>query len=306
VLAHRLEVTPRTVRRDVDRLRALGYTIAAIKGPDGGYRLAAGSELPPLLFDDAQAVAIAVALQSTPSSGVDMGEAAERALATIRQLMPSRLRRRVDGVRFTDTEVSSRVDPAVLPAVSTAVRERQELRFVYRREDDESREPPRRTQPHALVARQGRWYLIAWDLDREDWRVFRLDRIEPRLPLGSVFAPRTLPSGDAQSLLSARFKGSASGDRWPCVGSVILELPAREVANWIGDGEVEELGERSCRVTIGSWSWMGVLASVARFDARFTVVGPEALLAASARLAERARESLSSRTPRGRKPRRRE
>src|SRR5690606_31046051 len=103
VLADRLAVTPRTIRRDVDRLREMGYQIGAMKGPDGGYRLAAGSELPPLLFDDDQAIAIAIALQNVPSSGVDIEEAADRALATVRQVMPSRLRNRIDGIRFTDT-----------------------------------------------------------------------------------------------------------------------------------------------------------------------------------------------------------
>lgn len=147
VLARRLEVTPRTVRRDVDRLRELGYSITAVKGPDGGYRLAAGSELPPLLFDDEQAVAIAVALQSAPSTGVDLDEAAARALTTVRQVMPSRLRHRIDGIRFTDAGVSARVDPKVLETVSTAARNRQLLRFDY--SGNESR-PPRRAEPHEI------------------------------------------------------------------------------------------------------------------------------------------------------------
>ena len=292
VLADRLDVTVRTVRRDVDRLRELGYRIGAIKGPDGGYRLAAGSELPPLLFDDAQAVAIAVALQSAPSTGVDIDEAATRALATVRQVMPSRLRHRIDGIRFTDAEQAARVDPAVLEAVSAAVRDRQTLRFDYRVGDRDA--PPRRTEPHALVARSSHWYLIAWDLDKDDWRIFRLDRLSPRTPAGSGFVPRALPTQDAGSYLAARFKGSDAEDRWPCVGQVDIELPAREVAPWIGDGELEELDEHSCRITLGSWSWAGLLAAVARFDAPFTVVGPEPLIAASGVLAERLRKAGSS------------
>ena len=131
VLADRLEVSPRTVRRDVDRLRELGYVITAVKGPDGGYRLAAGSELPPLLFDDEQAVSIAVALQSMRSSGVDLDVAAERALRTVRQVMPSRLRHRIDSIRFLDSGSRTRVDPKVLEAVSTATREHTTLRFDY-------------------------------------------------------------------------------------------------------------------------------------------------------------------------------
>ncbi|MDQ0727310.1 YafY family protein [Microbacterium sp. W4I20] len=284
VLADRLEVTPRTVRRDVDRLRELGYRIGAIKGPDGGYRLAAGSELPPLLFDDDQAVAIAVALQSVPSSGIDIDEGAARALATVRQVMPSRLRHRVDGIRFAGFANETRVDPAVLEAVSAAVREKWMLRFDYGSAPDR---PARRTEPHAIVAREGRWYLIAWDLEADDWRIFRLDRLRPRVPTGPTFTPRELPAKDAATYLAARSKGSASEDRWPCVGEVIIRLPAREVAPFIGDGTLEEIDAESCRITVGSWSWIGVLASVARFDASFEVVGPEALREAAGVLAGR-------------------
>lgn len=285
VLADRLDVTPRTVRRDVDRLRDLGYRITAIKGPDGGYRLAAGSELPPLLFDDEQAVAIAVALQSVPASGIDIDEGAARALATVRQVMPSRLRHRVDGIRFTGVENETRVDPAVLEAVSAAVRDRRVLRFDYGERRDR---PARRTEPHAVVAREGRWYLLAWDLEAEDWRTFRLDRMTPRIPTGPGFLPRELPAVDAQTYLAARAKGSDAGDRWPCIGELVLDLPAREVAPWIGsDGTVEPIDAASCRVTVGSWSWVGILASIARFDAPFTVVGPAALAEAADALAAR-------------------
>jgi predicted DNA-binding transcriptional regulator YafY len=291
VLAERLEVSPRTVRRDVDRLRELGYRIGAIKGPDGGYRLAAGSELPPLLFDDDQAVAIAVALQTVRSSGVDIEEGAARALATVRQVMPSRLRHRVDGIRFTGTESTTRVDPAVLEAASAAVRDRQVLRFDYGSDHDR---PARRTEPHAVVAREGRWYLLAWDREAEDWRTFRLDRMHPRIPTGPSFTPRPLPAADAQTYLAARAKGSTTEDRWPCVGEVVIALPAREVAPWVGEDELEELPDGSCRVTVGSWSWVGVLASVARFDAPFTVLGPPALREAAGMLAGRFAEAADS------------
>ncbi|QDE33488.1 WYL domain-containing protein [Microbacterium foliorum] len=285
VLADRLDVTPRTVRRDVDRLRELGYRISAIKGPDGGYRLAAGSELPPLLFDDEQAVAIAVGLQSVPATGIDINEGAARALATVRQVMPSRLRHRVDGIRFTGAENETRVDPAVLEAVSAAVRDRVVLRFDYGERRDR---PARRTEPHAVVAREGRWYLLAWDLEADGWRTFRLDRMALRIPTGPVFTPRELPSADAQTYLAARAKGSDAEDRWPCIGELVLALPAREVAKWIGgDGTVEPIDETSCRVTVGSWSWVGILASITRFDAPFTVVGPPAFAEAARTLAGR-------------------
>ncbi|MFD7869410.1 helix-turn-helix transcriptional regulator [Microbacterium sp. NPDC059771] len=283
-LADRLGVTPRTVRRDVDRLRNLGYRIGSSKGPYGGYRLEAGSELPPLLFDDDQAVAIAVALQGASASGVDVTEAAERALATVRQVMPSRLRHRIDGIRFTGAAAEVRVDPGVLEAASAAVRDRRVLRFDYGAAADR---PPRRTEPHAVVAREGRWYLLAWDLEAADWRTYRLDRMRPRVPSGPSFTPRPLPAEDAATHLAARAKGSTTEDRWPCIGEVVIELPAREVVPWVGDGEVEERPDGRCRVTVGSWSWVGVLAAVARFDAPFTVVGPEPLREAAETLATR-------------------
>ncbi|WP_101847734.1 helix-turn-helix transcriptional regulator [Zhihengliuella sp. ISTPL4] len=284
VLAERLDVTPRTVRRDVDRLRELGYRVAASKGPYGGYRLEAGSELPPLLFDEGQAVAVAVALQNAAAGGVDVAEDAERALATVRQVMPSRLRHRMDGIRFLETAAEHRVDPGVLEAASAAVRDQEVLRFDY---GDAADRPPRRAEPHAVVAREGRWYLLAWDLDAHDWRTYRLDRMKPRVPRGPRFAPRPLPADDARTYLAARAKGSTTEDRWPCVGMVVLERDAREVAPWAGSGDLEPLPDGSCRLTVGSWSWTGVLAAVARFDAPFTIIGPEALREAAVALANR-------------------
>jgi predicted DNA-binding transcriptional regulator YafY len=284
VLADRLEVTPRTVRRDIGRLRELGYRITATKGPDGGYQLAAGSELPPLLFDDEQAVAVAVALQSAAGSGVDLGDAASRALASVRQVMPSRLRHRIDGIRFETIGTATAVDPAALSAVSEAVRSDSVLRFDYGAESDG---PPRRTEPHALVARAGRWYLVAWDLDRGDWRTFRLDRMSPRHPTGPRFTRRALPAGDAATYLAAQFKGSRDDDRWPCVGSVVIDLPAHELAPWLPDAELEAVDEHSTRVTLGAWSWTGLVAAVLRFDAPFAILGPSGFAEAAAALADR-------------------
>ena len=286
VLAERLDVSPRTVRRDVERLRELGYRISAAKGPDGGYRLAAGSELPPLLFDDEQAVAIAVALQNAPASGVDIAEAGERALATVRQVMPSRLRHRVDGIRFIGTASPVRVDPTVLEAITGTVRERKVLRFDY-----EGSDSPRRVEPHAVVAQHGRWYLVAWDIDRDDWRSFRLDRLTPRTPTGPSFIPRALPTGSAAGFLAARFKGAEDEDRWPCVGEIEVDLPVGKVAPFVGDGILQDLTATSCKLTLGSWSWMGVLALVARFDAPFRILGPSALRDEADRLAQRLVES---------------
>lgn len=274
-LAERLDVTARTVRRDVDRLRELGYSIPAVKGPDGGYRLAAGSELPPLLFDDEQAVAIAVALQSAPSSGVDLDGAAARALTTVKQVMPSRLRHRIEGIRFTDAGATARVDPQVLETVSTAARDRKILRFNYG--GDESR-PSRRAEPHAVVVRQGRWYLIGWDLEKTGWRIYRLDKMVPKFPGGAAFAPRILPTGDAGTFLAARLKGSDGGDAWPCRGELLIELPAARIAPWLGDGELQQVSDGACLVRVGSWSWAGLISWALRFDAPFTVLGPDTFL----------------------------
>ncbi|WP_261164503.1 YafY family protein [Microbacterium sp. Marseille-Q6965] len=286
-LADRLGVTTRTVRRDVDRLRELGYRIHALKGPDGGYRLQAGAELPPLRFDDEQAVAIAIALRSAAATGVGIEEAAQRALATVQQVMPSHLRHRIDGVRFEDNAPPPSVAAEVLEAVSEAVRRGMTLRFDYGEADG----PPRRTEPHGLVAQGGRWYLVAWDLDREDWRIFRLDCLAPRRPIGPAFASRPVPTGDPRSFVSARFKGATNADAWPCVGTVEIDLPARHVTPWIHDGEVEPIGPGSTRVRTGSWSWTGLLASILRFDAAFRIVGPEELIVAAQRMERRVREA---------------
>ncbi|PPF45496.1 transcriptional regulator [Pseudoclavibacter sp. AY1F1] len=297
-LAERLGVTPRTVRRDIDRLRELEYRIEAWKGPAGGYRLAAGSELPPLRFDDEQAVAIAVALRGARALGVDIDEAAARALETVRQVMPSRLRHRVDGIRFTgpaDASFAARVAPSVLEFVSQAARERRVVRFDYvpspettpTSDAESTPPPPRRVEPHAVIARGGRWYLVAWNLDRSEWRVYRLDRLTPRSPLGANFDEREIPSGDAATFLEARFKGAQDVNEWPCVGEVLLQVPAGEAASWLPDAVVTEVDDTTCRVRFGSWSWTGILASIARFDADFEVVGPPELAEAAAALAAR-------------------
>lgn len=282
-LAERLEVTTRTVRRDIDRLRALGYSITSSKGPDGGYRLDSGSELPPLLLDDEQAIALAVGLQYASLSGVDIAEAADRALATVRQVMPSRLRHRVDAVRFVGPSADVSVAPEVLEQVSRAVGAGVTLRFDY----GDGSGPTRLVEPHGLVARNARWYLVAWDLDRSDWRTFRLDRMSPRGTAGRPFPSRPIPTGDAASFVAARAKGSDAADRWPCVGSFEIELPARAVAGWLPDAEVAESGPNRSLVTAGSWSWIGLLAMIVRFGAPFRIVGPTDLIEESRRLAAR-------------------
>jgi len=308
LLAERLQISERTVRRDVDRLRELGYRVQAVMGPDGGYRLDAGSELPPLLFDDEQAIAIAVALQTVPAIDGGFEEAALRALATVRQVMPVRLRHRVDALDVTALPAGrggspvGGVDRELLMVVGGAVRAREVLRFDYaapasgRAGTDVDRAigggdavipPPRRVEPHHLVTHAGRWYLVAWDLDRDDWRIFRVDRITPRTHTGPRFAPRELPGGDVRTFVAGRFKGTTGADAWPCEGEVIIHLPAHELAPYVGDGVVEVLAEDRCRLVLGAWSWNALAATFGRLDGDLEVVGPPELTAAFTRLARR-------------------
>lgn len=296
VLASRLKVSGRTVRRDIDRLREMGYSIQAALGPDGGYRLDSGSELPPLLFDDDQALAIAIALRAAPATGTGIEEAAVRALGTIRQVMPSRLRHRLDALEVTTIGRPGEGAPAhvsvdVLVTLSNTIRDRQTLRFDYARRDaadDSGREsdPRRRVEPHLLVASHGRWYLAGWDLDRDDWRIYSVDRIAPRIPHGPRFERRAVPGGDVDEFVSARFKGSTVNE-WPCRGTVLLHLPAGEVLPFAGDGTVTAVDGRTCTLEAGSWSWGALAASFGRFEAQMEVVGPSELAAAFAELAER-------------------
>ncbi|MET8901089.1 MULTISPECIES: WYL domain-containing protein [unclassified Streptomyces] len=312
LLAERLDVSPRTLRRDVDRLRELGYPVRAVKGPDGGYRLDAGTRLPPLLFDDEQAVALAVALRTAAVTGAGIEDGAARALATLRQVMPARLRHRIDAFHVTAVErfttgPDPRVGTGVLLALSDAVRAREVLRFdhapVYPAGTGDAPVPPRRVEPHHLVTRGGRWYLVAWDLDREDWRVFRADRITPRTPTGPRFAPRRLPGDDVAAFLTGRFRGSESSPEWPCRGEAVLHLPASAVVPHVADGTVEELGPDRCRVSLGSWSWPALAAMFGSFDVDVEAVGPPALRTAFARLADRcARAADDAAAPRDESP----
>jgi predicted DNA-binding transcriptional regulator YafY len=291
LLAQRLGVSERTVRRDVDRLREVGYVVHAVKGPDGGYRLEAGSQLPPLLFDEDQAIALAVALRMAVGTGAGIEEAAARALATVRQVMPSRLRQRIDALEI---EAGHRDDPQVdtglLVALSDAVRACEELRFDYRApgRPDVGVLPARRVQPHHLLVRAGRWYVVGWSPDREDWRTYRADRMTLRVPNGPRFTPRQVPGGDAATFLAARFKGSDSANAWPCRGEVVLDLPLAEVAPFAGDDTAEEVSPTRTRLLTGSWSWAALAAKLARFDTESEVVGPPALRDAFAELSRRA------------------
>jgi predicted DNA-binding transcriptional regulator YafY len=227
-LADRLGVTPRTVRRDVDRLRELGYPVNASPGTGGGYQLGAGAELPPLLLDDEEAVAVAVGLRQAAGQGIEgIGETSVRALAKLEQVLPHRLRRRVGALTaFTVPMLrgpqASVVDPGVLTELANACRDCERVRFEYL---DHGGSPTRRTvEPHRLVCSERRWYLFAWDVDRDDWRTFRVDRITPRPPHGPRFTPRTPPAGD----LAAHVARGVSTRAYASHALVRLLVPLQE------------------------------------------------------------------------------
>jgi predicted DNA-binding transcriptional regulator YafY len=291
VLAARLGVSTRTLRRDVESLRELGYPVDVTLGPDGGYRLGAGSNLPPLVFDDEQAVAVALALQTVPVTVSGVDEGAARALATLTRVMPARLREEVDAVRLTAVRnwwdfAAPPLDPDTLTTVGTAVHRGHVLRFEQLRSDGSRPAPddpdfrgPVRVEPHHLVLWAGRWYLLSWTLDEPaGWAIHRLDRLRLDGPTGQPFVRRELPDPDVGRYVTRRHDRGDVPAPWQCLGTVVMDLPATIVARWAPGGSVvEAVDDRSCRFTVGAWSWAGVAGILATFDADFTVVEPEEL-----------------------------
>lgn len=224
-LAGRLGVSARTIRRDVDKLRELGYPVSASTGTAGGYRLGAGAELPPLLLDDEEAVAVAVGLR-TAAAVTGIEETSVRALAKLEQVLPNHLRRRVNAVQSYTVPVPGTgptVDSEVLSMLALACRDNERLRFDYESHDGTS--TLRETEPHRLVANRRRWYLVAWDRDRDDWRTFRADRIRPRIPAGPRFTPREPPSRDLADWVTRGTWGAG----WRYEVRVLLHTPKQEV-----------------------------------------------------------------------------
>ncbi|WP_051854619.1 helix-turn-helix transcriptional regulator [Streptomyces sp. NRRL B-1347] len=207
-LAERLGVTLRTVRRDIDRLRDLGYPVQGTTGTAGGYRLAAGTDLPPLLLDDEEAVAIAVALRTATSGVTGIEETAVRALAKLEQVLPQRLRRQVTAIQATAAPLpvpwstGPEADPTVLATLATACRDHETVTFTYR--TGKGVTGRRRAEPHALVAAAPVWYLVAYDTEHDEWRLFRIDRLTDPTPTGHRAAARELPATDAAAYVAAR------------------------------------------------------------------------------------------------------
>ena len=237
-LAGRLEVSPRTLRRDVDRLRELGYPVDATRGAAGGYRLSAGAQLPPLLLDDEEAVAIAVGLRTAASGAVaGIGETSVRALAKLQQVLPSRLRHRVDALAGATVAApawaGAPVDPDVLVTVAQACRGSEQLRFAYTSGDGSTSD--RLVEPYRLVVRARRWYLVAYDLRREQWRTFRADRLQRPFANGVRVPPRELPAADAAAFLDANLRSR------PQAHAAVLRLQGApdevrgRVPAWVGE-----------------------------------------------------------------------
>lgn len=285
-LAGRLDVSERTIRRDVDRLRELGYEIDASRGPAGGYRLRAGAHLPPVAFSDDQAVAAAVALRLAASAGGALAEAAEEALSVISRLLPAPLGRRAQ--RFAVEAVTPAgavgVDPGVLGAIEAAIAIGEEIRFDY----GGSEGPVRVAEPHHLLWRSGRWYLLAFTVEHDGWRVYRVDRMRVKTHRGRAFARREVPGGDPVRFLEGRFRGGDESGDWPCRGEIVVEASRRELEPYVIDGTLVHVEAGRTRVSLGSWSWRALAAECLRFDRPIADARPAALRDALAEVARRA------------------
>lgn len=289
-LADRLEVSTRTLRRDVDTLRELGYPVDAPKGPGGGYRLGTAGKLPPLVLDDDQAIAIALALQTAPATVTGIDDAVARALTTLRGVMPVRLRAASESFEVTSLhnywEFAARpIDVATLQAVGSAIRTSRALRFDYvtpggtvPAPNEPGFTPPVEVEPHHLVVWAGRWYLIARDGRHDTWGTYRIDRVRPKAPFGKPFIPHPLTQDDVTRLVIQNPHRGDTPGQWACVGSATLDLPADVVARWAPGGSVVTPVDRTtCRLTIGGWSWAGVAGLFITFDSDLRDVSPPEL-----------------------------
>ena len=279
-LADRLQVSPRTLRRDMDRLRELGYPVQAHRGAEGGYQLAAGAALPPLVVDDEEAVALAVGLQAAAQDAVEgIAESSVRALAKVVQVMPARLRHRVEALSAM-TEPASwggvariSVDPGILTSVALACRDSERLEFSYTAADGQRTN--RHVEPHRLVSLVRRWYLVGYDLDRQDWRSFRLDRLTAPRGTGARFRPRELPAADAAGFVRA----GIDNVRAAYDVEVVVAAPAAAVRERIGRWcTVEDIGAARCRLRMTADSLDWPTMALGAVGADFQVVSPPELL----------------------------
>lgn len=276
-LAERLGVSTRTVRRDVDRLRELGYPVDAVQGA-AGYRLAAGRTLPPLLLDDEEALAVAVGLRTTTGGTVaGFEDSALRALTKLEQVMPSRLRHRLQALQGSLIRVEAtapRVEPDTLIAISDACHRHERLRFEYT--NFQGRQSIKDVEPHSVVNFNRRWYLVAWDTATADWRSYRVDRLHPRRPTGPRFPPREAPEGDVVTYLSHQLSARA----WPHRATVTLHRSAAELADriWPGMGVLEAIDDASCLLHIGADSPWALSWMITSIDTDFTITDPPELV----------------------------
>jgi len=292
-LSDRLDVTARTLRRDVDRLRSLGYPVHSSSGIAGGYQLGAGAILPPLLLDDEEAVAVAIGLRTSASGSVTgIEEASVRALLKLEQVLPSRLRHRVAALHAFIVPLSNRdsanpdsnnpdsgyrrptVDAERLSTIAGACRDHEGIRFSYHNRTGAP--SVRAVEPHRLVHTGYRWYLVAWDVGRQDWRTFRVDRIEGKLKTSTRFKPRKPPEGDFAAFVSK----SLASVPYPYRARVTLHSPVEAVARRVPSsaGTLEAIDERSCTLHTGSHSLEGITIHLSLLGVDFQVHEPPELI----------------------------
>jgi predicted DNA-binding transcriptional regulator YafY len=293
-LADRLEVSGRTVRRDVERLRQLGYPVESLTGPAGGYRLAAGTAMPPLLLDDDEAIAIAVGLRTAAGASVTgIEETAVRALVKLEQVLPAHLRRRVHALgraTFTLPVPGPTVDPQHLTVIAACCRDSECLRFEYQaRDGTDSR---REVEPHSLVNRGRRWYLVAWDRRRQGWRTFRLDRLTRPGSTGVRFTPGQPPAKDA----AAYVEQSIAGLRNRFEARVTLHAAAAEITSRVRTygGTIEPIDAETCEFRVGEDDLRWLAMRIAMLGVDFEVHEPPELVAHLRALAGRLTRSVGS------------
>ncbi len=293
-LSRRLEVTGRTLRRDVDRLRSLGYPVLSTSGVEGGYQLGAGATLPPLLLDDDEAVAVALGLRISAQGGVSgMEEASVRALLKLEQVLPPRLRHRVAALHGFVVPLERRgpsVDASLVSAIAGSCRDCECIRFKY--QDRAGSSSLRAVEPHRLVHTGYRWYLVAWDLGRKDWRTFRIDRIEGKPRTSTRFQPRKPPDGDFAKFVSK----SLSQAPYPIRARITLHAPLEALAKRISPsaGMLESIDENSCLLQTGSQSVEGIAMHLTWLGVPFQIHEPPELIEHIRMLADRFNVSIAS------------